>query len=54
VTGADHFAEVHLPDGFIWTKGECGLGTYAVKAGPLSLSAEKSNWILYDFNWSNG
>ena len=54
VTGADHFAEVHLPDGFIWTRGECGQGTFRAKAGAVSIGAEKSNWILYDFDWSNG
>ena len=54
VTGEDHFAEVHLPGGFIWTKGECGQGSFQAKAGPVSIGAEKSNWILYNFDWSNG
>jgi hypothetical protein len=54
VTGDDHFAEVHLPDGFIWQKGECGQGTFHASAGAVSVGAEKSNWILYDFAWSNG
>ena len=54
VTGEDHFAEVHLPQGFIWTKGECGQGTFSAKAGGLSVGAERTNWILYRFNWSNG
>ena len=53
VTGEEHRAEIHLPDGFIWTKGECGQGTFKASSGPVSVSAEKSNWILYEFNWSN-
>lgn len=54
VTGEDHFAHIHLPDGFIWEKGECGQGTFSASAGSVKVGAEKSNWILYDFNWSNG
>lgn len=53
VTGEDHNAIVDLPDGFIWTRGKCGQGTFKAKSGPISLSFEKTNWILYDFNWSN-
>ena len=54
VTGEDHLAVVDLPDGFIWTRGECGQGTHQAKAGDLSISAEMSNWIYYHFDWSNG
>jgi len=54
VTGEDHVANVELPTGLIWTKGECGQGTFQAKAGDLSVGAENSNWILYDFDWSNG
>jgi hypothetical protein len=53
VTGEEHFANVELPDGFIWKRGECGQGTFRAKAGGLSLSFDKTNWILYDFDWSN-
>lgn len=53
VTGADHAAIVELPDGFIWTRGECGQGTFSADAGAVKVGAEKSNWILYDFDWSN-
>ena len=53
VTGDDHFAEVHLPQGFIWTRGECGQGSFSASAGGVSVAAEKSNWILYGFDWSN-
>jgi hypothetical protein len=53
VTGEEHFANVELPDGFIWTRGECGQGTFSAKAGGLSIAFEKTNWILYDFDWTN-
>lgn len=54
VTGEPHSAFVDLPDGFIWKKGQCGQGTFKAAAGGLSLESVKSNWILYDFDWSNG
>ncbi|OFV92938.1 MAG: hypothetical protein A3H95_12640 [Acidobacteria bacterium RIFCSPLOWO2_02_FULL_64_15] len=53
VTGEEHRANVELPDGFIWTRGQCGRGTFRAKAGGLSLSFDKTNWILYDFDWNN-
>lgn len=53
VTGEDHRAIVDLPDGFIWTRGHCGQGTFNVKTSALSLSFEKTNWILYEFDWTN-
>jgi hypothetical protein len=53
VTGDEHQATVELPDGFIWTRGQCGQGTFHAKAGGLSLAFDKTNWILYDFDWSN-
>jgi hypothetical protein len=53
VTGEDHLANIDLPDGFIWKKGECGQGTFHASASGVSVGAEKSNWILYDFDWSN-
>jgi hypothetical protein len=54
VTGEDHSANVDLPAGFIWKKGQCGQGTFQAKAGGLSIGAVKSNWILYNFSWTNG
>jgi len=54
VTGEPHLANVDLPDGFIWKKGQCGSGTFRVSAAGLSIASEKSNWILYDFDWANG
>jgi hypothetical protein len=53
VTGEPHSAHVHLPDGFIWKDGLCGEGTFKMKSGPVSLAFEKTNWILYEFNWNN-
>ena len=53
VTGEDHRAFVELPDGFIWTRGDCGQGTVRARAGELNLTLDKTNWILYEFNWSN-
>ena len=54
VTGEEHVANVELPDGFIWKKGQCGQGTFHAKAAGVSVGAEKSNWILYNFSWANG
>jgi hypothetical protein len=53
VTGEEHFVNVDLPEGFIWKKGECGQGTFHANAAGLSIGAEKSNWIFYNFNWKN-
>ena len=53
VTGEEHLANVDLPEGFIWKKGECGQGTFHVKAAGLEVGAQKSNWIFYHFNWTN-
>jgi hypothetical protein len=54
VTGEDHFANVDLPGGFIWTRGECGQGSFSASSGGVSVGAENSNWIFYNFDWSNG
>ena len=54
VTGDDHFVNVDLPDGFIWKHGQCGQGSFRASAAGLSLAFEKTNWILYDFDWTNG
>jgi hypothetical protein len=53
VTGDEHLANLDLPDGFIWTRGECGQGTWNAKSGPISLGFDKTNWIFYKFDWSN-
>ena len=53
VTGEDHLANLDLPDGFIWKRGLCGQGSFRAQAGPLQIAFDKTNWILYDFDWSN-
>jgi hypothetical protein len=53
VSGEEHLADVHLPQGFIWRTGECGQGSFQASAAGLSVSADKSNWIYYQFDWSN-
>jgi len=53
VTGEEHAVNVDLPTGFIWTRGQCGQGTFDAKAGGLSLKFKNTNWILYNFDWSN-
>jgi hypothetical protein len=53
VTGEPHHAQIVLPDGFIWTRGECGIGSFEVEAAGLRLDFTDTNWILYEFDWSN-
>ncbi len=53
VTGEDHQAQIVLPDGFIWKKGECGIGTFEIEAEGLHLDYADTNWIAYEFDWSN-
>ncbi|WP_317930723.1 DUF1326 domain-containing protein [Halioxenophilus sp. WMMB6] len=53
VTGEPHHAFVDLPTGFIWTRGECGSGTFKASAEGVDVGASNSNWIYYNFDWSN-
>lgn len=53
VNGEEHLAEVVLPSGFIWKRGECGQGSFSASAHGVSVASENSNWIYYDFDWSN-
>jgi hypothetical protein len=53
VTGEDHMAAIVLETGFIWQRGDCGQGTFHVEAEGINLSFEDSNWIYYDFDWTN-
>lgn len=53
VSGEDHLAIVDLPTGFIWTRGNCGEGSFRAKAGELTLEYAKTNWIFYQFDWNN-
>jgi len=53
VTGEDHLVNVDQPTGFIWKKGECGIGSFRASAEGVSVAADQSNWINYPFDWSN-
>ena len=53
VTGEDHLVAIELDRGFIWKRGECGQGSFDFEADGIHLAFEDSNWILYDFDWTN-
>jgi len=53
VTDEPHEAHITMPDGFIWTDGNCGVGSFSVSAEGLALDFTDTNWILYEFNWTN-
>jgi hypothetical protein len=53
VTGEAHGAAIVLEEGFIWKKGDCGQGSFHVEAEGIELEFTDSNWILYDFDWTN-
>lgn len=53
VTGDEHQAAISLDDGFIWSHGECGIGSFSVKTGEIDLDFEDSNWINYEFQWGS-
>lgn len=53
VTGEPHEAHITMPDGFIWTDGNCGIGSFSVAAEGLSLDFTDTNWIHYEFTWAN-
>lgn len=53
VTGEPHEAHITLPDGFIWKDGLCGVGSYSASAEGINLEFTDTNWIRYDFAWSN-
>ena len=53
VTGEDHRVAIVLDQGFIWKRGDCGQGSFDVEAAGIKLSFKDSNWILYDFDWTN-
>jgi len=36
-----------------WKRGECGQGSFKASASGVSIGADNSNWILYEFDWSN-
>ena len=53
VTGEEHQAAIVLETGFIWSRGDCGQGSFRVEAEGISLDFSDSNWIYYDFDWTN-
>ena len=53
VTGEAHGVAIVLDEGFIWKKGDCGQGSFHVEAEGIELEFTDSNWILYDFDWTN-
>lgn len=53
VTGEDHVVNVDLPQGFIWKKGEAGQGSFRASAAGLTAQFDRTNWIYYEFDWSN-
>lgn len=53
VTGEEHAVAIDLAQGFIWKRGDCGQGTFHVEAEGISLDFTDSNWIYYDFDWTN-
>ena len=53
VTGEEHRVAIDLDTGFIWKRGDCGQGSFDVAAEGIHLNFEGSNWILYDFDWTN-
>ena len=53
VTGEDHRVTIDLDQGFIWKRGDCGQGTFQVEAEGLRLDFRDTNWIFYEFDWSN-
>lgn len=53
VTGEAHQAAIVLDTGFIWSRGECGQGTFHVEAEGINLDFTDSNWIYYAFDWTN-
>lgn len=53
VTGEEHHAAIDLADGFIWSRGDCGVGSFSLAAEGINLDFSKTNWIRYQFSWSN-
>jgi len=53
VTGEPHHAKIVLEDGFIWQTGDCGVGSFSVKAEGIDLSFTDTNWIYYEFDWAD-
>ena len=53
VTGEVHRVAIDLDTGFIWKRGDCGQGSFEVEAEGVHLKFEGTNWIFYEFDWTN-
>ncbi|MDQ3756769.1 MAG: DUF1326 domain-containing protein [Actinomycetota bacterium] len=53
VTGEEHGVAIDLAEGFIWKRGDCGQGSFRVEAEGIELDFTDSNWIRYEFDWTN-
>lgn len=53
VTNEPHGVSIVLDQGFIWKQGDCGQGSFKVEAEGINLEFEDSNWIFYEFDWTN-
>ncbi|MEJ7787771.1 MAG: DUF1326 domain-containing protein [Solirubrobacteraceae bacterium] len=53
VTGEEHGVAIVLDEGFIWKRGDCGQGSFEVEAEGIHFSFQDTNWILFDFDWTN-
>lgn len=53
VTGEDNIVDIVLGTGFIWKRGECGKGSFEVEAEGIKMQFQDTNWVRYDFDWSN-
>lgn len=53
VTNEAHGVSIVLDSGFIWKVGECGQGSFEVEAEGIRLDFNDSNWIRYEFDWTN-
>ena len=53
VTGEPHGVSIVLDEGFIWKQGDCGQGSFTAEAEGVKLDFKDSNWIRYEFSWTN-
>jgi hypothetical protein len=53
VTGEEHGVAIVLDTGFIWKRGDCGQGSFEVQAEGIHLDFHDTNWIRYEFDWTN-
>ena len=53
VTNEPNGVDIVLEHGFIWKRGVCGVGSFKAAAEGIDLAFEDSNWIYYEFDWSN-